>query len=102
MAHNTQCNEYLRVVARCRRIELVGQNEYVPNYTPVIITPQPAFSLFTENGTLIIALYLHRAEQDNKRTHRGVWTKPLKRKTLTLLERNTAAVRRAQSAELYR
>lgn len=89
-------------MARYGIIEVGGENRRKPNYRPVIITPQAASSLFTEKGTLIRASYLFPTEQDKKGTHRGVWTKPLKRKTLTLLERNTAAVRRAQSAELCR
>lgn len=37
-------------------LSLEGQNEREPNYTPVIIAPQAAFSLLTEKGTLMRAL----------------------------------------------
>lgn len=53
-------------------LNLEGQDEREPNYTPVIITPQAAFSLFTEKGTLMRALQLHishktRHKKDSQR-----------------------------------
>ena len=48
-------------------LNLEVQNEREPNYTPVIITPQAAFSLFTEKGTLTKALYMLAAKQRPKK-----------------------------------
>lgn len=55
-------------------LDLENQNKRVQNYTPVIITPQAAFSLFTEKGTLMRVLYQSPAKQDKEKkdSQRGV------------------------------